>query len=898
MYNSFVLHLLILLFYRFEKEWLADANNVFIRKMDIDVRHMLAPSCSEIMIDVLQRFDNRPETGIFVSHKSGNKFVRTIPTVADLIHLLRYMMRQSALDNINKWTRTALHLACDMNKVESHQQVILRLVDYHGANVHIRDIHGRTPMQLLIQDKDPGNNPSATKLREEAIIDRRESHLVTLFKAFDEEEKASMLKRQKKILDECIERENMMSKRLWEATRLASIFVRKYNNWEMYQDPDSENFFYVQIPDNAFAGDTYDNFSWTLPETINAQVHRMDALAYIKHYKARMVRKVANWEMYQGLMDPFNFYYDPETEQLTFAVPREVSWPLIFRKGKKNMDNYGYAEKLGYANEWEVHTDADGNSFYLNTVTRQCEWEKPIDAVIPSPLEKLCTAHQHKGKSIEQKWYSCEQCNRAWKSSSEGNTKTVKLCEPCVFRCHKGHKGIRYIRTSAALCSCSDACKVTNSICKACQISDIQQKKQQESYGYSIEQKRKALHDLNTPLVLAMIPRLLPNGTAKTVSGWHFCRKVPQQITDTLKSPDFFTTYPSDPNFNRSKPYSDTDSDDSDVLVIVDPSIKLLSEAEHNNTLYCVEGLPPDWIHVYDVEEPEDLKFGDRVLCLRYSGLPRVYGTIRSAVRRGYYRIRYDDDHLQDEVLERSHIECLSRDTFFCNLKTGQSVWSIDDVDDETKYHNSCTLTLSGPDWFDIHRDSTLKRVFKDWDEMINHPLNFSYFLRPGHLLVEKAILQVQINARIKLRFPRRFTPWISTAFTFDIPSTVWLEKKERAGWAYLRRRSTNVGEVLDVDGAEWDEYMDSKTAEHFYWEEEENLYRWDKPELFKRPDKKQIETLPIGEEVLYRFPGRRGDENAFVTKVRFDDETGEDMYDLQHKYNQELSECVWSINS
>lgn len=40
----------------------------------------------------------------------------------------------------------------------------------------------------------------------------------------------------------------------------------------------------------------------------------------------------------------------------------------------------------------------------------------------------------------------------------------------------------------------------------------------------------------------------------------------------------------------------------------------------------------------------------------------------------------------------------------------------------------------------------------------------------------------------------------------------------------------------------------------------------------------------------MFAFPGRRVEENAIITKVRFDDETGEDMYDLVHKYVPELA--------
>lgn len=39
----------------------------------------------------------------------------------------------------------------------------------------------------------------------------------------------------------------------------------------------------------------------------------------------------------------------------------------------------------------------------------------------------------------------------------------------------------------------------------------------------------------------------------------------------------------------------------------------------------------------------------------------------------------------------------------------------------------------------------------------------------------------------------------------------------------------------------------------------------------------------------MFRFPGRPNEETAVVTRQRVDDQTGEDMYDLEHKYMPEL---------
>lgn len=139
---------------------------------------------------------------------------------------------------------------------------------------------------------------------------------------------------------------------------------------------------------------------------------------------------------------------------------------------------------LGYGNEWEEMKDSEGNVFYRNVLTSQCQWDKPLDAVKVSATEKFCTAYKNKNRSIVQKWlvcrlnllkmiiaytcrYSCEECNRSWNASSEGAKTLLKLCEPCVFRCHKTHKGVRLIRTSAASCNCLVVCKVSlhNHVC-------------------------------------------------------------------------------------------------------------------------------------------------------------------------------------------------------------------------------------------------------------------------------------------------------------------------------------------------------------------------------------------------------------------------------------------------
>lgn len=147
---------------RVEKKWLNDAANIFISMMDKDVVHMLAPSSSEVMEDVLARFDPRPESGIFLNGGVNGEqvLIKTIANATDLSILLKCTFRQSALDTINTWKRTPLHLACDANHINSHEALILRMIDFHGCNVSMRDIHGRRPIDLLIKDKVLQNMPT------------------------------------------------------------------------------------------------------------------------------------------------------------------------------------------------------------------------------------------------------------------------------------------------------------------------------------------------------------------------------------------------------------------------------------------------------------------------------------------------------------------------------------------------------------------------------------------------------------------------------------------------------------------------------------------------------------------------------------------------------------------
>ena len=68
---------------------------------------------------------------------------------------------------------------------------------------------------------------------------------------------------------------------------------------------------------------------------------------------------------------------------------------------------------------------------------------------------------------------------------------SLRICEPCIFRCHQGHKGVRLIKESPVQCNCGEVCAVVadslaknkeDAYCKACVIS----KKEKKVHPYTL----------------------------------------------------------------------------------------------------------------------------------------------------------------------------------------------------------------------------------------------------------------------------------------------------------------------------------------------------------------------------------------------------------------------------
>ena len=383
---------------RFEKDWVNDASAVLNEMMDSD-RHMLAPSCEGIAVDIVERFDPRPETGVYVLKSVGDDneqmFIPTIPSPHELGIILKYVFKQSALDNVNRLGKSALHVACDANKINSHDEVVSIMINKHGCNVMLQDSYRRTPIEYMMMDKSYHNAPTSTVEREETFFNHREKQLVEISRIYSEQVRAETAKRRQVILNDCTKRAYSLSPEVWEATRCASHQRASYGAegselglWEYMEDPDTLNNFFCKRPVDLSESDKYTDFDWGIPDQVRSIVNKTAAFVFYRHNRCKLIRTIGRWEMYTCQRTKCSFYYDPDVEEVRFNIPKECRFRQLVK----------YAEvkrKLGFGNEWlEMIDTKSGHVFYKNSNTLDCVWDKPYEAVEITPNERFCTAFQ------------------------------------------------------------------------------------------------------------------------------------------------------------------------------------------------------------------------------------------------------------------------------------------------------------------------------------------------------------------------------------------------------------------------------------------------------------------------------------------------------------------------
>jgi hypothetical protein len=185
-----------------------------------------------------------------------------------------------------------------------------------------------------------------------------------------------------------------------------------------------------------------------------------------------------------------------------------------------------------------------------------------------------------------------------------------------------------------------------------------------------------------------------------------------------------------------------------------------------------------------------------------------------------------------------------------------------------------------------MHFISQFRRMFGDEIEEFHSPLvSMPYYVNVVTLMKEQAAIRIQTAFRRHWKRPLYVLSWHSSAFSFEPDAEVIQLMRELSGWAYLKRRSECTGDFNDVEKLHWEEYMDKKTLELFYWQEDNNMFRWDKPKYNDADSYKALEYFKVNQEVLYITPSKE-EVLCVIIKIRFDDETGEDMYDVCKKFD------------
>ena len=667
-------------------------HTVFISRMDANTNHMIAAIDHSIMTDVIKRFDPRPETGIMITLQMTAEllFIKTIPSPVELGILLKYGFRQAALDTGNNWHRSPLHLACDGNQINSHEETILMLLDQHGASTTGRDIHKRLPLDLLWMDKTFPNSPSATQTREEYIFERRQETLLDTQQKMERVELEISAERRHKVLLECVNAMETMSPHLWDITIKASVLRNKLHKWEEYLDYDTRNLFYAKEPINPLRGDLHTEQRWfDYPPQAQALFQKALGISYLRLMESDLLRVFHPWKMYRCRRTLITYWFNVLTHSVQFKTPKNCSLKELFRD-----NNLTCIRRLGFTNEWaeyilpcadqsspedlendprqheinwgkknrakaaqaldfkraklkrmgasrnkvdekgvltEVETErvrgADGvfgyclyrnNSGYLNDEIFL--WERPVDAIeIPVSL-KFCSAVRTHRKASTQLYYTCEECNRKWSQVSGGKNPASRLCEACVHRCHKGHRGIKQVREGRILCMCEEVSKAIQCACVASTPDARQIALQRLGVEEREEWDRQSARDRISPPILAPVPDHGPKGEPRRRGGWMICRRPPtkglfsignidreqdgESVSLSLADSDVVTLSTvltdartvsvgggaegetqelgSDSNDNTDEDDNDDDDDDDDNDDDDDDSLSDISDAERN----------------------------------------------------------------------------------------------------------------------------------------------------------------------------------------------------------------------------------------------------------------------------------------------------------------------------
>jgi hypothetical protein len=446
---------------------------------------------------------------------------------------------------------------------------------------------------------------------------------------------------------------------------------------------------------------------------------------------------------------------------------------------------------------------------------------------------------QKKNRRIDQKWYTCDQCNKDLKAlGNDGSDKMImiKICEPCVNRCHRGHKGTRLVRISPISCQCSSLCHEFCP-CKALEISKYQLNVMQDASEQRQEERRVRMHEALMPPIFALCPQCDSKGNLKRESGYTMCRRRPPvNVEDIgLKVHEFEnSTVISDDNTSNLLEASSSYFDDDEYSVVGSLyegesgriSRTFLQIAENNFELLVRDDFKEyarrGWVEVLDPEVQDEVEIGARVLCVRQGVVARCYGTVKKKMRRGVYKVQFTVEN-DTENISTEKMEVLSKPVFYFNKNSGLSTWELPPLPDEEgddvepvlppsehiqisgavyiiifKPESQIVIDISGNDWLALKLVASERRTFTNYEEFEDPYSGIIFFVHMDTFIQEAAVLKIQGLFRY-IRRKARPRNWTATSFTFTRPQEVFEEERVRAGWALLRRRANCLGEITQL---------------------------------------------------------------------------------------------------
>jgi hypothetical protein len=165
----------------------------------------------------------------------------------------------------------------------------------------------------------------------------------------------------------------------------------------------------------------------------------------------------------------------------------------------------------------------------------------------------------------------------------------LRICEPCVYRCHRGHKGVRLVRISPISCGCHSVCQPVNRCC-AQEMSTLQAQNIKAAHHESLETQRTQLYNLLMPPTFALVPKHDPvTGKVKKESGFMMCRKPPprnrllEQIITTRSLSCVFSSSEDHPPSDLGRPSvaspSRTKNESDGLTVATDEEKSIVSDS-------------------------------------------------------------------------------------------------------------------------------------------------------------------------------------------------------------------------------------------------------------------------------------------------------------------------------